>query len=133
MCWRATRRPVRAGAGSGDLPRSHPRLDRHFTFSIVDCGSSMDAPVTQEALRDLNALIVVSSPWADGASAAAQTMEWLVEHGKTGLLQRSVVVLNDSDGHSDKRTRLVLAREFVDRGQRVSRFRSIRICGPAGS
>ena len=46
-------------------------------------------------------------------------MEWLVEHGKTGLLQRSVVVLNDSDGHSDKRTRLVLARQFVHRGQRV--------------
>ena len=95
------------------------RLDRHFTISIVDCGSSMDAPVTQEALRDLDARIVVSSPWADGASAAAQTMEWLVEHGKTGLLQRSVAVLNDSDGHCDKRARLVLARQFVDRGQRV--------------
>lgn len=95
------------------------RLDRHFTISIVDCGSSMDAPVTQEALRDLDALIVVSSPWADGASAAAQTMEWLAEHGKTGLLQRSVVVLNDSDGHADRRTRAVLARQFSDRGQPV--------------
>ncbi len=95
------------------------RLDRHFTISIVDCGSTMDAPVTQEALRDLDALIVVSSPWADGASAAAQTMEWLAEHGRTGLLQRSVVVLNDSDGHADRRTRSVLARQFVERGQRV--------------
>ncbi|HVQ98962.1 MAG TPA: MinD/ParA family protein [Mycobacterium sp.] len=95
------------------------RLDRHFTISIVDCGSSMDAPVTQEALRDLDALIVVSSPWADGASAAAQTMEWLVQHGRTGLLQRSVVVLNDSDGHADRRTRSVLARQFTERGQRV--------------
>ncbi|EUA56745.1 putative chromosome partitioning ATPase [Mycobacterium xenopi 4042] len=79
----------------------------------------MDAPVTQEALRDLDALIVVSSPWADGASAAAQTMEWLAEHGRTGLLRRSVVVLNDSDGHADKRTRAVLTRQFVDRGQKV--------------
>jgi MinD-like ATPase involved in chromosome partitioning or flagellar assembly len=95
------------------------RLDRHFTISIVDCGSSMDAPVTQEALRDLDALIVVSSPWADGASAAAQTMEWLAAHGRTGLLQRSVVVLNDSDGHADRRTRSVLARQFMERGQRV--------------
>ncbi|EID15930.1 hypothetical protein MXEN_05625 [Mycobacterium xenopi RIVM700367] len=95
------------------------RLDRHFTISVVDCGSTMDAPVTQEALRDLDALIVVSSPWADGASAAAQTMEWLAEHGRTGLLRRSVVVLNDSDGHADKRTRAVLTRQFVDRGQKV--------------
>ena len=38
------------------------RLDRHFTISIVDCGSTLDSPVTQEVLRDLDALIVVSSP-----------------------------------------------------------------------
>lgn len=95
------------------------RLDRHFTISIIDCGSTLDAPVTQEALSDLDALIVVSSPWADGASAAAQTMEWLAAHGRTGLLHRAVVVLNDSDGHSDKRTRSVLARQFLERGQRV--------------
>jgi len=95
------------------------RLDRHFTIAIVDCGSTMDAPVTQEALSDLDALIVVSSPWADGASAAAQTMEWLAAHGRTGLLNRTVVVLNDSDGHSDKRTRTVLAQQFLERGQLV--------------
>jgi MinD-like ATPase involved in chromosome partitioning or flagellar assembly len=95
------------------------RLDRHFTISIVDCGSTMDAPVTQEALRDVDALIVVSSPWADGASAAAQTMEWLADHDKTDLLRRTVVVLNDSDGHADKKTRSVLAQQFTARGQVV--------------
>ncbi|GJO46725.1 hypothetical protein NJB1604_27190 [Mycobacterium marinum] len=95
------------------------RLDRHFAISIIDCGSTMDAPLTQEVLRDLDALIVVSSPWADGASAAAKTMEWLADRKLSGLLRRSVVVLNDSDGHSDKRTRSVLAREFVDHGQQV--------------
>ncbi|MFV1503568.1 MinD/ParA family protein [Mycobacterium kansasii] len=95
------------------------RLDRHFAISVIDCGSTMDAPLTQEVLRDLDALIVVSSPWADGASAAAKTMEWLSDRRLTDLLRRSVVVLNDSDGHSDKRTRSVLAREFVEHGQRV--------------
>ncbi len=95
------------------------RLDRHFTIAIIDCGSTMDAPVTQEALSDLDALIVVSSPWADGAGAAAQTMEWLAAHGRTGLLNRTVVVLNDSDGHSDKRHRSALANQFIERGQKV--------------
>ncbi|MGB9305993.1 MAG: MinD/ParA family protein [Mycobacterium sp.] len=95
------------------------RLDRHFTISVIDCGSTMDASVTQEVLRDLDALIVVSSPWADGASAAAKTMEWLSDHRLTDLLQRSVVVLNDSDGHADKRTRSLLALEFVEHGQPV--------------
>jgi MinD-like ATPase involved in chromosome partitioning or flagellar assembly len=95
------------------------RLDHHFAISVVDCGSTMDAPVTQEALRDLDALIVVSSPWADGASAAARTMEWLADQGLDGLLRNSIVVLNDSDGHADKRTRALLAREFIDHGRPV--------------
>jgi MinD-like ATPase involved in chromosome partitioning or flagellar assembly len=95
------------------------RLDRHFAISVIDCGSTMDAPVTQEVLRDLDALIVVSSPWADGASAAAKTMEWLSDHNSRELLQRTIVVLNDSDGHADKRTRSLLAREFVNHGQLV--------------
>ena len=65
------------------------RLDRHFTISVIDCGSTMDSPVTQEVLRDLDALIVVSSPWADGASAAARTMEWLSDQGLTELLHNT--------------------------------------------
>ena len=82
------------------------RLDRYFTISIVDCSSTMDSPVTQEVLRDLDALIVVSSPWVDGAAAAGQTMDWLAARGLTGLLQRTVIVLNDSDARSDGRVRL---------------------------
>jgi MinD-like ATPase involved in chromosome partitioning or flagellar assembly len=95
------------------------RLDRHFAISVIDCGATMDSPVTQEVLRDLDALIVVSSPWADGASAAAKTLEWLADHGLERLLRNSVVVLNDSDGHADKRTRALLAHQFVDHGQPV--------------
>jgi len=95
------------------------RLDRHFAISVIDCGSTMDAPLTREVLRDLDALIVVSSPWADGASAAARTMEWLSDQGLNQLLQNSVVALNDSDGHADKRTRASLAREFVEHGRPV--------------
>lgn len=95
------------------------RLDRHFTISIIDCSSTMDAPVTQEVLRDLDALVVVSSPWVDGAAAAGQTMDWLANRGLTGLLQRTVVVLNDSDGHADKRTRSILAQQFTGQGQVV--------------
>ncbi|WP_235849748.1 MinD/ParA family ATP-binding protein [Mycolicibacterium doricum] len=95
------------------------RLDRHFSISVVDCSSTMDSPVTLEVLRDLDALIVVSSPWVDGAAAAGQTLDWLAARGMTGLLQRTVVVLNDSDGHADKRTRSILVQQFAGHGQRV--------------
>ena len=103
-----------------DIYRQAPaRLDRHFTISIIDCGSTVDAPVTMEVLRDLDGLIVVSSPWVDGASAAAQTMEWMATHGMLDLLHRTVVVVNDCDGHADSRTRLILAQQFAKRGQPV--------------
>jgi MinD-like ATPase involved in chromosome partitioning or flagellar assembly len=93
------------------------RLQRHFSIVIVDCGSTLDAPVTQEAIRDLDALIVVSSPWIDGASAAGQTMDWLAHRGMTALLHRTILVLNDSDGHADKRTRASLVEQFASNGQ----------------
>jgi MinD-like ATPase involved in chromosome partitioning or flagellar assembly len=95
------------------------RLDRHFTISIIDCGATVDSPVTLEVLRDVDALILVSSPWVDGASAAAQTMEWLVTRGMRDLLHRTVVVLSDSDGHADKRTRTIFAQHFANQGQVV--------------
>lgn len=95
------------------------RLDRHFSIAIVDCSSTMDSPVTQEVLRDLDALVVVSSPWVDGAAAAGQALDWLTARGMTSLLQNTVVVLNDSDGHADKRTRSILAEQFSGHGQLV--------------
>lgn len=95
------------------------RLDKYFTISIVDCSSTMDTPVTQEVLRDLDALVVVSSPWVDGAAAAGQTLDWLAARNLHSLLQRTVVVLNDSDGHADKRTRGILAQQFAGQGQKV--------------
>lgn len=95
------------------------RLDRYFTISIIDCSSTMDSPVTQEVLRDLDAMVVVSSPWVDGAAVAGQTLDWLAARGLTRLLQRTVIVLNDSDGHADKRTRSILAQQFSGQGQRV--------------
>ena len=60
---------------------------------------------------------MVSSPWVDGASATAQTMEWLATESRS--MHRTVVVLNDSDGHADKRTRTILAQQFANQGQVV--------------
>jgi len=95
------------------------RLDRYFSISIIDCGSTIDSPVTQEVLKDLDALVVVSSPWVDGAAAAGQTLDWLASRGMTHLLSRTVLVLNDSDGHADKRTRSVLTERFTSNGMVV--------------
>src|SRR5271156_4645213 len=96
------------------------KLDQHFTLSIVDCGSSVDSPVTREVLADVDALIVVSSPWWDGASAAGQTLDWLTNGSYSGLLRRTVVVVNDSDGRAPKPyPALMVERCFGGRGHKV--------------
>lgn len=95
------------------------QLNRHFTLSIVDCGSTMDSAVTREVLNDVDALIVVSSPWFDGASAAGQTLEWLGNSGYTALLHRTVVVVNDSDSHVGKKDMKLLVERFGKYGQKV--------------
>ena len=100
--------------------KASTKLDQHFTLSVVDCGSTPDSPVTREVLADVDGLIVVSSTWYDGASAAGQTLEWLANSGYTGLLDRTVVVINDSDGRAPKPYRaLLVERCFGGRGQKV--------------
>ena len=99
--------------------KASTKLDQHFTLSVVDCGSTPDSPVTHEVLADVDALIVVSSPWYDGASAALQTLDWLANGDHTGLLDRTVVVINDSDGHPAKPYRALLMEHFGGRGHKV--------------
>ena len=100
--------------------KASTKLDQHFTLSVVDCGSTPDSPVTREVLADVDGLIVVSSTWYDGASAAGQTLEWLANSDHTGLLDRTVVVINDSDGRAPKPYRaLMVERCFGGRGHKV--------------
>ncbi len=40
----------------------------------------------------------------------------LLRSGPTALLQRTVVVLNDSDRHADTSTRTILAQQFANHG-----------------
>lgn len=75
------------------------RLDRHFTISIVYCSSTIDAPVTQEVLRDVDAGRGIDAV-VECAAPAGQTLDWLAARGLTGLLQCTSVVLNDPDGHA---------------------------------
>ena len=84
------------------------RLDRHFTISIVDCGSTMDSAghpggAARPRRVDRGVLAVggrrVGGRPDDGVAGQPRL---------TGLLHRTVVVLNDSDGHADKRTRSIL-------------------------
>ena len=86
------------------------RLDRHFTIAIVDCSSTMDAPVTQEVLRDLDALIVVSSPSFHGAAAAGQTLDWLANRGLTAAHRHRVQPLRRAHTNGPARSSAAVRR-----------------------
>lgn len=94
-------------------------LTQHFMLAMIDCSTTMDAPVTEEALRDVDALIVVSSPWGDAAEVAARTIDWVAVRGMRDALQRTVVVVANTDGHADKTARATLEQRFGDYGRAV--------------
>ena len=134
-CSRGSR--PRRGAGCW-IRRSTGRPPRGSTAISRSRSSTAARPWTRRSPRrccgDLDALIVVSSPWVDGASAAGQDHGMAGQPRLTGLLHRTVVVLNDSDGHADKRTRVIAGaavRQPRPAGGRGA-LRS-RICGPAAS
>ncbi len=80
------------------------RLDRFFAVTIVDCGATMDTPVTRAIARDLDAAIVVTTPWADAISVAQRSVQWLAENGTGDLMSRTILILNNSDGNADRKT-----------------------------
>ena len=92
------------------------RLDRHFAITIVDCSATADTPVTRAVAPDLDAAIVVTTPWAEGASTAHQSLNWLAEYGTPDLLRRTIVIVNDSDGNADQKMRAAIADSFTGRG-----------------
>ena len=109
------------------------RLGRFFPLQIVDCGAAVDSPVTQEVVSHLDALVVVSSPWVDGAAAAGQILDWLATRELTNLLQRTVIVLNDSDGHASRRMKSILAKQFRGGGHVVIEVPYDRRLRPGGA
>ncbi|MBV9513282.1 MAG: MinD/ParA family protein [Mycobacteriaceae bacterium] len=110
----------------GDPTKAHPldpvyreavaRLDPHFAVTIIDCGTTVESPLTRAVAADLDAAVVVATPWADGASIAHHTLHWLAEHGSENLLRRAIVVLNDTDGNSDRTTCAGIAESFTRTG-----------------
>jgi MinD-like ATPase involved in chromosome partitioning or flagellar assembly len=111
----------------GDPSKRHPldpalyreavaRLDPHFAITIIDCGATMESPITRAVAADLDAAVVVATPWADGTTIAYQSLQWLAEHGSQDLSRTTIVVLNDTDGNSDHKIRAAIAESFPSTG-----------------
>jgi len=81
---------------------THAVLQRFYSVLISDSGTDVDHPVIPRLMSRAHALIMVASTAPDGATGAAELMDWAYEAGYHRLLQRTVVVINDVRGESGK-------------------------------
>lgn len=70
-------------------------VQRFYQLTLVDCGNHIEHQVMRGVLGSVDALVIVSSMNYDGAEAAEKTLDWLAARQMHGLLERSVLVLND--------------------------------------
>jgi MinD-like ATPase involved in chromosome partitioning or flagellar assembly len=85
--------------------------------TIAACvGSMLPQLRDEDRVVAIDAAIVVTTPWADGASVAHESLHWLAEYGTRDLLLRTIVILNNSDGNADRKTVAAVAQSFAGTG-----------------
>lgn len=72
-------------------------LQVQYPIAIIDCGNQMRDDITKAILDELpvDAVVVPSTTRLDGALAAADTLNWLMEHGYPHLVRQAVVVVSN--------------------------------------
>lgn len=71
------------------------RLQRYYPIGLVDCGTQLRDDVMGAVLAAVDAVVVVSTTRLDGADGAAETLNWLVDHGYPHLVRSAVIVISD--------------------------------------
>ncbi|WP_239657018.1 MinD/ParA family ATP-binding protein [Mycobacterium riyadhense] len=79
------------------LVEAWKRLQVQYPIAIIDCGNQMRDDITKSILNDLpvDAIVVPSTTRLDGALAAADALNWLMEHGYPHLVRQAVVVVSN--------------------------------------
>lgn len=80
-----------------DLVKAWTLLQVQYPIAIIDCGNQMRDDITKAILDDLpvDAIVVPSTTRLDGAKGAADTLNWLMEHGYPHLVRQAVVVVSN--------------------------------------
>jgi MinD-like ATPase involved in chromosome partitioning or flagellar assembly len=102
----------REGLDAETYLATHERLQRFHTVLVTDSGANVEHGAVKGLLESANSIILVASTALDSVQALRKVMEWLRESGRSELLARSVVVLNDVTGRTDRRRMNMRARAF---------------------
>ncbi|HEX6421199.1 MAG TPA: MinD/ParA family protein [Acidimicrobiales bacterium] len=69
-------------------------LDRHYNLIVIDTGTGILDGAVQGVLGEADQIVVVMPPALDGGRVASMTLDWLDQHGYTGLVRGAVAVIN---------------------------------------
>lgn len=77
-----------------DYRRTIDILQSYYNIVLTDCGTGIMHSAMAGVLDLAHAVVLVSSPALDAARSASATLEWLTQHGYSGLAQESHLVLS---------------------------------------
>lgn len=72
-------------------------VQRYYSFVQVDCGTGVTHPLMEGVLRFADTVVIPAAWSVTGAKRAAETIDWLADHGFERLATSCIVVLTAKD------------------------------------
>jgi MinD-like ATPase involved in chromosome partitioning or flagellar assembly len=82
--------------GADDYRRTVDILRHFYNIILTDCGTGIMHSAMSAILDLAHSIVLVSSPAIDAARSASATLDWLMQHGHSGLVREAHVVLSAS-------------------------------------
>ncbi|OBF86683.1 hypothetical protein A5791_20595 [Mycobacterium sp. 852002-51163_SCH5372311] len=82
--------------GAEDYRRTVEILRYFYNVILTDCGTGIMHSAMSAILDLAHTIVLVSSPAIDAARSASATLDWLMQHGHSGLVREAHVVLSAS-------------------------------------
>ncbi|MFV8320467.1 AAA family ATPase [Mycobacterium sp. 23] len=82
--------------GGDDYRRTVDILRHYYNIILTDCGTGIMHSAMSAVLDLAHTIVLVSSPAIDAARSASATLDWLMQHGHSGLVREAHVVLSAS-------------------------------------
>ncbi|WP_134082778.1 AAA family ATPase [Mycobacteroides salmoniphilum] len=80
----------------GDYRRTVEILRHYYNIILTDCGTGIMHSAMAGVLDLAHTIVLVSAPAMDAARSASATLDWLMQHGYSGLVRGAHVVLSTS-------------------------------------
>jgi MinD-like ATPase involved in chromosome partitioning or flagellar assembly len=77
-----------------DYRRTIDILGRYYNVILTDCGTGIMHSAMAGVLDLAHSLVLVSAPAIDAIRSASATLDWLIQHGHSGLVREGHLVLS---------------------------------------